>query len=299
MVAAISQRVVIVASSRMIGRHCQALFATSVPCASKAPFRRFKRIWEPGIVQFTLAARHAGAKSLMLRAFATQLQATAFGMWRASSVIALAEIRGAENRQRQQGAGEKNRPRANPDEPDKEIDMRKYTLLKTVLLASGMTLVSSVFAQSAGSSSPKTAAESPDAAFVQQAGNGGLAEVELSKLAVASAQSPKVKKFARQMVQAHSANNQQLAMIAAHENIALPKELDGEHAQLRDQLAALHGADFDRSYVDAMRGDHQKMEELLKSSQGTVSAEELRTFIKKTLPVVQAHLRMANELKME
>ena len=177
--------------------------------------------------------------------------------------------------------------------------MSRYTLLKTVLLASGILLVSSVFAQTPGSNSPKTAAESPDAAFVQKAGHGGLAEVELSKLAVGSATSPQVKQFAEKLVQAHTENNQQLALIAAHENIALPKELDGEHAQLRDKIAAQHGADFDRSYVAAMRGDHQKMVDLLQSSQATVSTEELRTFIKQTLPIVQDHLHMATELKVE
>jgi hypothetical protein len=39
--------------------------------------------------------------------------------------------------------------------------------------------------------------------------------------------------------------------------------------------------------------------DLLKSSAATVSTEELRTFIKKTLPVVQEHLRMAQDLKVE
>jgi putative membrane protein len=182
---------------------------------------------------------------------------------------------------------------------DKENIMRKYTLIKSILFASGFTLVSALYAQAPGSSSPKAAAESPDAAFVQQAARGGLAEVALSKLAVDSANSPQVTQFARKMVADHSANNRQLATIAAHENILVPTEMDSEHTQLRDRLAALHGADFDRGYVDAMRGDHKKMADLLQSSQATVSTEELRTFIKQTLPVVQDHLRMANELKVE
>jgi putative membrane protein len=177
--------------------------------------------------------------------------------------------------------------------------MRNYVFLKTALFASGLLLVSSAYAQAPASSAPKTAAESPDAAFVEKAGGGGMAEVELSQLAVNSAASPQVKQFAQNMVQAHTENNKQLATIAAHENLALPKGLDSEHAKLRDQLAAKHGADFDRAYVAAMRGDHQKMADLLKSSQATVSTEELRTFIKNTLPVVQDHLRMANELKVE
>lgn len=175
--------------------------------------------------------------------------------------------------------------------------MRKQVLLKMILFASGFLLVSPIYAQ--GSSAPKTGAESADATFVQKAGGGGMAEVELSKLAVNSAKSPQVKLFAQTMVKAHSENNQQLAAIAAHENIALPKELDSEHALLRDKLAAQHGVDFDRTYVEAMRGDHQKMADLLQSSQATVSTEELRAFIKKTLPVVQDHLRMANGLKID
>ncbi len=122
--------------------------------------------------------------------------------------------------------------------------MRKYTLLKTILFASGFTLVSALYAQAPGSSAPKAAAESPDAAFVQQAARGGLAEVALSKLAVDSANSPQVKQFARKMVTDHSENNRQLATIAARENIRLPTEMDSEHMQLRDKLGALHGAAF-------------------------------------------------------
>jgi len=173
------------------------------------------------------------------------------------------------------------------------------TSLKVLLLAGACALASSVHAQAPGSSSPKTAAESPNAAFVKQAGQGGMAEVELSKLAVASAKSPQVRSFAQKMVDDHTENNKQLATIAAHENIQMPKELDSEHAQLRDKLAGEKGSDFDRDYVDAMRADHQKMGDLLKSSEGTVNTDELRTFIKKTQPVVAHHLSMARDLKTE
>ena len=126
-----------------------------------------------------------------------------------------------------------------------------------------------------------------------------MAEVELSKIAEKNAKSPEVKKFATQMVHDHSANNKQLSTIAAHENIPVPKALDSDHAALRDKLTGLKGADFDQCYVDAMRADHQKTLDLLKSSQSTVSTEELRTFIKKTEPVVEHHLSMAQNLKVE
>jgi putative membrane protein len=171
--------------------------------------------------------------------------------------------------------------------------------LKTLALIASCTVTAALYAQAPASSSPQTAAESPNAAFVQQAGQGGLAEVELSKLAVTSAKSSEVRSFAEKMVHDHTENNKQLATIAAHENIRIPEAPDSEHAQLRDKLAAEHGTAFDRDYVDAMRADHQKMADLLKSSQATVNTEELRTFIKKTLPVVESHLRMAQDLKVE
>ena len=171
--------------------------------------------------------------------------------------------------------------------------------IKMLALVVSCTLGASLYAQAPSSNSPQTAAESPNAAFVQKAGQGGLAEVELSKLAVTSAKSPQVRTFAEQMVHDHTENNRQLATIAAHENIRVPESPDSEHVQLRDKLAAEHGVDFDRDYVDAMRADHQKMVDLLKSSEATVNTEEMRTFIKKTLPVVQAHLQMAQNLKTE
>lgn len=177
--------------------------------------------------------------------------------------------------------------------------MHTHTSLKTLLLASACALSSSLYAQAPGSGTPQTAAESPNAAFVQQAGQGGMAEVSLSKLALDLATSPQVRQFAQKMVQDHTANNKQLATIAAHENIQLPIDLDSEHAHLRERLEGKRGADFDRAYVDAMRADHQKMADLLKSSQATVNTEELRAFIKTTLPVVEAHLRMAQDLKVE
>ena len=177
--------------------------------------------------------------------------------------------------------------------------MQSTMFLKRILFTCAGVLATCVYAQPPGTVSAETAADGPDAMFVQQAGQAGLTEVELSKLAVKSAKSPQVRLFAQTMVQDHTQNNKDLAEIATHENIQAPTELDTEHAPLRDKLASLHGADFDRTYVDAMRADHQKMIDLLQSSAATVSTEELRTFIKNTLPVVQEHSRMARELQVE
>lgn len=155
-------------------------------------------------------------------------------------------------------------------------------------------------AQTLGSGTRETPADSPDAMFVQQAGVRGTAEVELSRIAVRQAQSPQVRRFAQDMVQEHERSNQELMRIAAHENIAAPPNLiDDEHAQLRAQLSVMHGEEFDRAYMDAMREDHEKLALLLRSSQATVSTPELRRYIATTLPVVQDHLQMADSVHLE
>ncbi len=172
--------------------------------------------------------------------------------------------------------------------------MKRTTMISALLLALPFAYAQ---AQTTTSNMPQQKGESGDATFVQQAAAGGMAEVELSKVAESNAKAPDVKKFATQMVHDHTANNKELITIAAKENIQVPKSLDSEHAALRDKLKSTKGADFDQQYMEAMRTDHQKMVDLLKSSQSTVSTEELRTYIKKTQPVVEHHLSMANNIK--
>ena len=174
------------------------------------------------------------------------------------------------------------------------------TMTSRLFLAGAVLCTGVALAQTTGgTSTAKQPAETPDtdAQFIQQAGQGGMAEVELSKLAEQRAQSGEVKKFAEHMVRDHTANNRELEKIATKENVALPKDLDSEHAALRDKLASLKDQDFDKAYIDAMRSDHQKMDDLLKSSEASVSSKELRAYIKKTTAAVETHLREVEKLK--
>ena len=166
--------------------------------------------------------------------------------------------------------------------------------IQLVLVAAALAIGLPTLAQTTGA--PAMAAENRDAGFVQQAGQGGLAEVELSQLALVSAASPAVKNFAQQMVDAHTANNKELTLVAAKENLRTPTDIDAEHVRLKAQLATKQGADFDRAYVDAMRSDHKKMAALLEQAQGNATSQDIKTFAQKTLPVVKHHLQMADAL---
>jgi|SRR5436190_3487193 len=146
--------------------------------------------------------------------------------------------------------------------------------------------------------SPKPG-ETQDAGFIQKAGQGGLAEVELSRMAIAQASSPDVKRFAQQMVDAHTQSNRELGLIAARQHQQMPAQMDDEHMKLRGRLEGTSGPEFDRIYLKAMIADHEKMATLLGSAKGTSSDNAVEKFARNTLPAVEQHLEMARSLQSQ
>lgn len=145
-----------------------------------------------------------------------------------------------------------------------------------------------------GMTGSMSAVKSADKNFMMQAAMGGMAEVEMARLALSKSSSDSVKQFAQKMLDDHSANNQELMAIASARGVTLPSTLDAKHKNLMDKLTAMSGAEFDKMYIKEMGVKaHQNMEKLLQSNMNKVSDSELKSFIAKTLPVVQEHLRMA------
>jgi len=65
-----------------------------------------------------------------------------------------------------------------------------------------------------------------DKSFAKEAAMGGMAEVELGKLAQQNAQNDEVKQFGARMEQDHTAANQQLMQILAAKDVTVPTQLD-------------------------------------------------------------------------
>ena len=122
------------------------------------------------------------------------------------------------------------------------------------------------------------------------AADGGLAEVEMGKLAGQKAQNPEVKKFAQMMVADHTKANAELKSIAAKQKITLPTEIGPRHRSTIDELNRLAGADFDREYVQAMVDDHEADVQLFEDQAEDESDQQAKAFAAKTLPVLRKHL---------
>jgi putative membrane protein len=139
---------------------------------------------------------------------------------------------------------------------------------------------------------PRETLNQQDKHFVTEAAEGGMTEVELSKIAEKSA-NPEVKRFAERMVQDHSAANAELTSIATNLAIEMPKTFDAEHQRVRDQLSSMRGKAFDQHYMRVMVDDHDKAVKLFKQQAGSGHNTELKQFAQKTLPTIEQHQKMA------
>ena len=131
---------------------------------------------------------------------------------------------------------------------------------------------------------------SSDSDFVEDAAIGGMAEVELGKLASTKAANAEVKKFGQMMVTDHTAANNQLKELAGKKGWKLPTEVDSSHKATADNLRNLVGADFDKEYVDDMVDDHETDVKAFQDKANNATDPELKAFAQKTLPVLQKHL---------
>lgn len=132
--------------------------------------------------------------------------------------------------------------------------------------------------------------------FVMKVAHGSLAEVELGQLASQRAQDPAVKQFGQRMVTEHGQAYEELTQLAQSKGMSLPTALSATHAALRDRLASLSGADFDRAYMDEMLKDHVKdVAEFERASQ-RLEDSDARAWAGKTVPVLRDHLAQARSL---
>ena len=136
-----------------------------------------------------------------------------------------------------------------------------------------------------------------DRSFIMEAANDSMAEIELGKVAQQNATNEDVKKFAQRMVDDHSTASKELEPIATKLGVTPPTAPHGKHARMVKDLSKKTGAKFDKDYVDDMVKDHRKAVKLFERQSQKGESEELRQFAAKQLPILQEHLKMAQDLQ--
>jgi putative membrane protein len=135
-----------------------------------------------------------------------------------------------------------------------------------------------------------------DKHFIRKAGQGGLAEVELGKLASEKGQSDEVKKFGQRMVDDHSKANDQLKQLAESKGMTLPTDLSAKDKATKARLSKLSGEKFDRAYMNDMVQDHTKDVSEFKKASTSAKDPDVKSFASQTLPTLQGHLKDARSI---
>jgi putative membrane protein len=181
--------------------------------------------------------------------------------------------------------------------------------MKTVLFAGvAFALATSAFAQQGQSQNQApnqaqnrtqrvSSSGSEDVEFVIDAAKGGMAEVELGKLATERAKNEEVKKFAQRMVDDHTKAGDQLKSIAESRGIRLPKDIEPKDKALLNRLQKLNGAAFDRAYMPAMVSDHMKDVNEFKKESNAGRDPQVKSFASSTLPTLEEHLQQARQAR--
>jgi putative membrane protein len=136
-----------------------------------------------------------------------------------------------------------------------------------------------------------------DQNFILAAAQGGMTEVKLGDLAAQNGTRADVKEFGQMMVKDHSAINADLKALASQKGVTLPDSLDTKHQGMVDKLAALNGSAFDEAYISAMVKGHKMDAKAFKAESVATTDADIKSFVDKSLPVVEMHLEHIKTMK--
>jgi putative membrane protein len=184
--------------------------------------------------------------------------------------------------------------------------MRAFLKAMGVMAIGGLLALGSVSANTISHSETVTARPAQsmrpvlsddDRSFMMEAATGGMAEVEMGRLAARKGRSAEVRAFGRRMVRDHSKANSELRALAKRKSVTLPTDLNEEQKAGKAKLSNLSGAEFDREYMTMMVDDHNKDVKAFEDKAGNAGDHELKRFVVKTLPTLKMHQSLANKIK--
>jgi putative membrane protein len=147
------------------------------------------------------------------------------------------------------------------------------------------------------SAKAETTISMADTNFILAAAQGGMTEVKLGELAFTNGMRDDVKEFGQMMVKDHTAINDDLKTLAVQKSVTLPDSLDAKHQGMVDKMAAMTGSEFDNAYINAMIKAHQKDAKAFKAESAATQDADIKSFLDKSIPVVEAHLQHVTAMK--
>lgn len=174
--------------------------------------------------------------------------------------------------------------------------MKKIVITTALILAASTATFAQSTAESTGANSLIGRAPSTED-FVMQASASDMFEIESSKLAVQKGDEP-TKAFAQQMIADHEKTAAEIkALLSGGKVKASPvTALTKDHKEEVDGLAKLSGAEFKEEYFDDQVDAHEDAVDLFKRYAEGGENPELKAWAAKTLPALEHHYKMAQDL---
>lgn len=138
-----------------------------------------------------------------------------------------------------------------------------------------------------------------DRNFLRNAAQGGHAEVIAGKLAVTNASAPAVRDYGQRLMDDHMAADRKLDELAGRFGITLPSRPGPDQQGELDRLKDMTGPDFDREFTQKLGIEaHRQTIALFRKEADAASANAaVRRFAQNTLPTLEQHLRIAENLQ--
>lgn len=133
-------------------------------------------------------------------------------------------------------------------------------------------------------------------AFLKEAAQGDMAEVQLGQLAQEKAAAPEVKQFAQRMVNDHTQNQDQLKQVAQQVGYTLPDQVAAKDKATKERLEKLSGKSFDHAYMLDMVRDHTQDVAKFKTEKNATTPE-IKSYASQTLPTLESHLKDAKSIE--
>ena len=135
--------------------------------------------------------------------------------------------------------------------------------------------------------------------FVTAAATTDMYEVEAAKIASMRSQDEKVKKFAENMISAHTKTTAELKGIVASEklDVSPPTILDTRRQTMIDDLRGVKDTDFDERYISQQVDAHEEALIVMRGYHKSGDNSSLKKFAGNVENSVKMHLSMAKRLE--
>lgn len=150
---------------------------------------------------------------------------------------------------------------------------------------------------SADAQSNKGQLASDDRRFMENAAQGGLAEVEGSRMAEQKSQNAEVKAFAARMIKDHTKANDELKALASRKGYTPPTEPSIVQRTELKALSVLDGERFDKMYASRIGvAAHEDTLKMFQEAAQRAQDPDVKSFASKHVPALEMHLKMAQDL---